>query len=89
MLAGQLTVESASCSEFIRSIPQVCKFARRLQLEIDLFAANASPKLVLFEGSQLPDSDEGRSLTAARPAEAAPAYTGDSALVFVTLDLKP
>jgi hypothetical protein len=53
------------------------------------FAANATPKLILFERSPLPDSEEGRSLAAARPADAAPAYSGDSALVFVTIDLKP
>ncbi len=53
------------------------------------FAADAAPKLVLFERSPLPDSDEGRALAAARPADAAPAYTGDSAIVVVTIDLKP
>ena len=53
------------------------------------FAADAAPKLVLFERSSLPDSDEGRSLAAARPADAAPAYSGDSAIVVVTKDLKP
>jgi hypothetical protein len=61
---------------------------RDVSMEV-AFAANASPKLVLFERSPLPDSEEGRSLAAARPADAAPAYSGDSALVFVTLDLKP
>lgn len=53
------------------------------------FASDAAPKLVLFERSPLPDSDEGRSLVAARPADAAPAYSGDSAIVIVTTDLKP
>jgi len=53
------------------------------------FAADAAPKLVLFERSLLPDSDEGRSLAAARPVDAAPAYSGDSAIVVVTTDLKP
>ena len=53
------------------------------------FATDATPKLVLFERSALPDSQEGLSLTSARPADAAPAYTGDSAVVVVTFDLKP
>jgi len=61
---------------------------REVPMEV-AFDANATPKLVLFERSPLPDSEEGRSLAAARPADAAPAYTGDSAVVFVTLDLKP
>jgi hypothetical protein len=53
------------------------------------FAADAAPKLVLFERSPMPDSDEGRSLAAARPVDAAPAYSGDSAIVVVATDLKP
>lgn len=52
------------------------------------FAAGAAPSLVLFESSPLPDSAEGRALAAARPADAAPAYAGDAAVVFVTVDLK-
>ena len=60
---------------------------RAVPMEVS-FDADAAPKLVLFERSSLPDSTEGRSLAAARPADAAPAYTGDSALVFVTIDLK-
>jgi len=36
----------------------------------------------------LPDSNEGRALAAARIAYAAPDFSGDSALVFVVLDLK-
>jgi hypothetical protein len=35
----------------------------------------------------LPESDEARALVAARPADAAPDYNGDSALVFVVIDL--
>jgi hypothetical protein len=61
---------------------------REVPMEV-AFDANATPKLVLFERSPLLDTEEGRSLAAARPADAAPAYTGDSAVVFVTLDLKP
>jgi hypothetical protein len=53
------------------------------------FAADATPKLVLFERSALPDSDEGHALKTSRPADAAAAYTGDSAVVVVTIDLKP
>ena len=60
---------------------------RAVPMEVS-FDADAAPKLVLFERSSLADSTEGRSLAAARPADAAPAYTGDSALVFVTIDLK-
>ncbi|MEO8566346.1 MAG: M28 family peptidase [Betaproteobacteria bacterium] len=52
------------------------------------FDAATAPKLTLFERSPLPDSDEGRALVAARPADAAPDYNGDSALVFVAVDLK-
>jgi hypothetical protein len=52
------------------------------------FDANTAPKLILFERSPLPDSEEGRALIAARPADAAPAYSGDSAFVFVVLELK-
>ena len=61
---------------------------REVPMEVE-FAADATPKLVLFERSALPDSDEGRSLRAARPADATPAYTGDSTVVVVTIDLKP
>jgi hypothetical protein len=61
---------------------------RDMPMEIS-FDANTAPKLILFERSPLPDSEEGRALAAARPADAAPAYSGDSALVFVELELKP
>jgi hypothetical protein len=61
--------------------------SRDVPMEIS-FDAGTAPKLVLFERSPLPDSEEGRALVAARPADAAPAYTGDSALVFVVVDLK-
>ena len=61
---------------------------REVPIEV-AFATGATPRLVLFERSPLPDSEEGRSLAAARPADAAPAYTGDSAVVVVTTDLKP
>jgi hypothetical protein len=60
---------------------------REVPMEV-AFAADATPRLVLFERSALPDSDEGRALKAARPADAAAAYTGDSAVVVVTIDLK-
>jgi hypothetical protein len=52
------------------------------------FDAATSPKLTLYERSPLPDSDEGRALVAARPADAAPDYNGDTALVFTVVELK-
>jgi hypothetical protein len=61
---------------------------REVPMEISFDAATA-PKLTLYERSALPDSDEGRALIAARPADAAPDYNGDTALVFTVLDLKP
>jgi hypothetical protein len=61
--------------------------SRDVPLEIS-FDAGTAPKLVLFERSPLPDSEEGRALVAARPADAAPDYSGDSALVFVVLELE-
>jgi hypothetical protein len=61
--------------------------SRDVPMEIS-FDAGAAPKLVLFERSPLPESEEGRALVAARPIDAAPAYAGDSALVFVAIDLK-
>ena len=61
---------------------------RDVPMEVS-FDANTAPKLILFERSPLPDSEEGRALAAARPADAAPAYSGDSALVFIELGLKP
>jgi len=61
--------------------------SRDVPIEIS-FDAGAAPKLVLFERSPLPESEEGRALVAARPADAAPAYAGDSALVFIAIDLK-
>jgi hypothetical protein len=61
--------------------------SREMPLAI-AFAAATPPKLVLFERSPLPDSIEGSTLIAARPKDAAPAFSGDSALVFITLDLK-
>jgi hypothetical protein len=61
---------------------------RDVPMEISFDTATA-PKLTLYERSPLPDSDEGRALVAARPADAAPAYNGDSALVFTVVNLKP
>ncbi len=61
---------------------------RDVPMEISFDTATA-PKVTLYERSPLPDSDEGRALIAARPADAAPDYNGDAALVFVVLDLKP
>jgi hypothetical protein len=60
---------------------------RDVPMEISFDAATA-PKLTLFERSPLPDSDEARALIAGRPADAAPDYNGDSALVFVVVDLR-
>ena len=60
--------------------------ARDIAVEIAYDAA-AAPKIALYERSRLPDSDEGRGLLSARPANAAPVYSGDSALVFVQVDL--
>ena len=60
---------------------------RDVPMEISFDAATA-PKLTLFERSPLPDSAEGRALVAVRPADAAPDYNGDSALVFVVVDLR-
>ena len=60
---------------------------RDVSMEIS-FDAVTSPKLTLFERSPLPDSPEARALIAARPADAAPDYNGDTALVFTVLDLK-
>ncbi|HEY1438714.1 MAG TPA: M20/M25/M40 family metallo-hydrolase [Casimicrobiaceae bacterium] len=61
--------------------------SREVPMEI-AFDANTAPKLILFERSPLPDVEETRALVAARPADAAPAYAGDSALVFVAIDLR-
>jgi hypothetical protein len=44
------------------------------------FDAEAAPKIVLYERAALPDTPEARALQALRPANAAPAYNGDSAL---------
>ncbi|HXU56547.1 MAG TPA: hypothetical protein VN744_14005, partial [Casimicrobiaceae bacterium] len=61
---------------------------REVPMEIS-FAATTAPKLTLYERSPLPDTDEARALIAARPADAAPDYNGDTALVFIAVDLKP
>jgi hypothetical protein len=58
---------------------------RDLAMEISFDTATA-PKLTLYERSPLPDSQEARALIAARPADAAPDYNGDSALVFVVVE---
>lgn len=47
--------------------------------------AGKSPSIILIERSALPDTDEARALTAARPKDAAPVNAGDTALVGVTL----
>jgi hypothetical protein len=60
---------------------------RDVPMEISFDAATAA-KLTLFERSPLPDSPEARALIAARPADAAPDYNGDSALVFVVVELR-
>lgn len=61
--------------------------SREVPIEIS-FDAAAAPKLTLYERSSLPESDETRALIAARAADAAPDYSGDSALVFVVVDLR-
>jgi hypothetical protein len=61
--------------------------SREVPLEIT-FDASTSPKVVLFERSRLPDSDEARVLVTDRPADSAPAYSGDSALVYIAVELK-
>ncbi len=50
--------------------------------------ATATPKVLLYELSPLPESPEGRALAAGRPNDATPAYRGDSAVVFTSVDLK-
>jgi hypothetical protein len=60
---------------------------RDMPMEI-AFDAVTAPRLVLYERSPLPVSDEGRALVVARPGDAAPDYNGDSALVFVVIDLR-
>jgi hypothetical protein len=60
---------------------------RDVPMEI-AFDAVTAPRLILYERSPLPDSDEGRALVAARPADAAPDYNGDTALVFTVIDLR-
>jgi hypothetical protein len=47
--------------------------------------AGKSPSIILIERSALPDTEEARALTAARPKDAAPVNAGDTALVAVTL----
>jgi hypothetical protein len=56
-------------------------------LEITFDAAQTPPRVVVFELSPLSDSDEAHALIAARPADATPAYRGDSATVFTVIDL--
>lgn len=53
---------------------------RPVRLSITFDAAQ-TPKIVLFERAPLPQSQEAQSLAALRPANAAPAYNGDYALV--------
>ena len=60
---------------------------REVPMEVT-FDVSAAPKLTLFERSPLPDSPEAHALTAVRPTDAAPDYSGDSALVFVVIELK-
>ena len=61
--------------------------SREVAMEVS-FDVGAAPTLTLFERSPLPDSPEARALTAARPTDAAPDYSGDSALVVVVIELK-
>lgn len=53
---------------------------RDLPIEI-VFDPAKDPKLTLIERAPLPDAPEARTLTAARPADAAPVHSGDSAVV--------
>jgi hypothetical protein len=59
---------------------------REVAVEI-VFDPKAPAKIVLFERSPLPDADEARALIAARPKDAAPAHSGDGALVAIPIDL--
>ncbi len=70
--------------------PVVTRFwgfgTRDLPVEIT-FDSKLPSKVVLYELSPLPESDESRPLIAGRPDDATPAYRGDSAAVFVNVDL--
>ncbi len=82
--------EAASADQLKGKEPTFVRFwglaSREVPMEIS-FDAESAPKITLFERSPLPDSDEARALVAARPIDAAPDHNGDSALVFVVLDL--
>ena len=84
---GQAVVDAARLNG---TAPIITRYwgagTRDIAVEI-AYDATAAPKIVLYERSTLPDSAEGRGLVAAKPADAAPVYSGDSALVFVTVDL--
>ncbi len=51
------------------------------------FDPKAPAKITLFERSALPDAQEARALTAARPLDAAPVHSGDGTLVALPVDL--
>ncbi len=51
------------------------------------FDPRAPAKVVLLERSPLPDAQEARALTAARPNDAVPVHSGDGALIALPVDL--
>jgi hypothetical protein len=59
---------------------------RDVSVEI-AFDGAAAPTVILYERSALPDSSEARGLVGTRPDDAAPVYSGDSALVVDSVDL--
>ena len=70
--------------------PTVTRFwglgSREVPIEIT-YDSTARPTITLYELSPLPTSEEARALVAGRPDDAAPAYRGDTSVVFTAVDL--
>jgi len=82
--------EVANSAQLDGTAPDITRFwgAGTHDIAVEIaFDAAAAPKVVVYERSLLPDDREAQELAAARPADAAPVYSGDSALVFVSVGL--
>jgi hypothetical protein len=86
-VAGQ---EVANTWRLNQDEPLLARFAgfgeAGVQFEL-VYNPRVRPSLTVVERSGLPDSDEARTLVAARPTDAAPVHGGDNAVVVRTFSL--
>jgi hypothetical protein len=87
-VAGQDVANTWRLNQDRALMPRFSGFGEAgVQIEI-VYDPKKRPTLVLIEQSPLPDSEEARTLVAARTTDAAPVHSGDRAVVVRKLDLE-